>query len=123
MIANDYIEDWAERTERIVGGVMKKQKLKFSDPSKENISISVQDQGQNTKIEIMFRTSLRFVDMGAGRGYHKGVRINRGAYLDATSKGRLKKPILNKPIYGRIAKLKDVLSANIIDNANLIFKK
>jgi hypothetical protein len=118
----DYIKDWATRTERIVGGVMRRHRVVFSDNNSPNIEISTESGGGNTRINIAFRDSLRFVDMGAGRGYHKGQRINQGAYADSKTKGRTKKPIINRPIYSRIGVLKSVVQARVSEQILLEIK-
>ena len=93
---------------------MKRQKVKISEPDQKNILISVLESGlNNIRITISARDALRFVDMGAGRGWHKGVPLNP----ISTGKGRVKKPVWNKPLYKRIARLQEVVTATLIEKA------
>jgi hypothetical protein len=67
-----YLEQWVESTANIIGAVMVKKKVQFSETDRENISISLSKKASHIyEITIRSRESLRFVDMGAGNGFHK----------------------------------------------------
>lgn len=116
----EYLTDWAERTERIVGAALKKQKVVLSNPSEKNIVIAVFKKSlTNIGITISTRDALRFVDMGAGRGWRKGKRITQREYrkkLDEVAKPRVRKAVFNKPIFRQIARLKDVVASSITES-------
>lgn len=112
-LALEIIYTWADMLPRIVGAGMKRNKVSFSDNSLRNIYTKVNELENLTEIEIYFRESLRFVDMGAGNGYHKGKKIN--ASKKSVGKPRRKKAILNKPLFRQFGRLNGQLSSRIID--------
>ena len=109
----DFIRDWIQSTERIVGAALKRNRVKFSDNTKANIRIRIVDNLKNNlSLEFYFRDALRFVDMGAGKGYHKGTKIGRTTINTVLRK---KKKILNKPLYSRLARLQEGVIFSIIE--------
>lgn len=109
----DFIRDWIQSTERIVGAALKRNRVKFSDNTKANIRIRIVDNLKNNlSLEFYFRDALRFVDMGAGKGYHKGTKMGR---TTITTILRKKKKILNKPLYSRLARLQEGVIFSIIE--------
>lgn len=112
----DFILDWIVSTERIIGAGLKRNRVKFSDNTQKNIRIKLIESLENISLEFHFRDALRFVDMGAGRGYHKGLKIGR---TTITTKARLKKKIMNKPLYGRIARLQEGIAISLIEEFSL----
>lgn len=114
-----YVTEWAESTEKIVGNAIKKANLTLSEPAARNILIQVIQQGlDSVGIKIYARDALRFVDMGAGRGWHKGKKVNNNlSDRRAQASNRVKKSVWNKPIYSRIQRLQEVVTATVVENA------
>jgi hypothetical protein len=109
----EFLQDWIQSTERIVGAALKRNRVKFSDNTQANIRIRiVQNLKDSVSLEFYFRDALRFVDMGAGRGYHKGTKIGR---TTPSTILRRKKKILNKPLYSRLAGLQEGVAITIIE--------
>jgi hypothetical protein len=110
----EYLREWAQSTERIIGKAIDRQGVKISEPDQKNILIEVLQSGlNNLRITISARDAIRFVDMGAGRGWHKGVRVS----AINTGKSRVKKPVWNKPLFKRIARLQEVVTSTLIEQA------
>lgn len=119
-LALELIYEWVETTEKIIGAGLRKKKVKISDTSRKNIRIQVIESLKNSvEIHFFFRDALRFVDMAAGNGYHKGKKIGR---IDTNAKGRRKKKIINKPLYTQLARLTGQISTKILEEASLIFQ-
>jgi hypothetical protein len=120
-LAAEVVYDWAETTEKMIGGMMRKKNVKFSDNSKQNIVIKLIHKSSGLiSLHFFYRDALRFTDMGAGRGYTKGQRITKGTYrdiIDETQSPRKRKRILNKPIYSRLNRLMDVVAVTLIKEA------
>jgi hypothetical protein len=116
--ATEFVYDWVERTEKIIGSMLKKRGVQVSDASRENIRIQIFERSSGMiDLHFLYRDSLRFTDMGAGRGYHKGVRVTQAEYrAKLEEKGRKRKRILMKPIFGRLAVLQEVLKTSIIQD-------
>ena len=109
----NFINDWIQSTERIIGAGLKRNRVKISNTSQKNIRIRLVQSLSNTlTLEFHFRDALRFVDMGAGRGYHKGSKIGRTA---SNGKERRKKRIMNKPLYSRLARLQEGVAFSLIE--------
>lgn len=109
----DFLNTWITSTERIIGAGLKRNRVKFSDNTQKNIRIRIVDELKgNISLEFYFRDALRFVDMGAGRGYHKGEKLGRTT-LDTIL--RRKKKIMNKPLYTRLAILTEGIANVIIE--------
>ena len=99
---------WCQTTEKILGSMIKKKKIIVSDTTIANYRFQVQEIANNhLRITGVYRDSLRFTDMGAGRGYHKGRKI--GASL-ALFKPRVRKYSLNRPLYSRIGALSGIFA-------------
>lgn len=112
----DFIQDWIYSTERIIGAALKRNRVKFSDATQKNIQIRLVQSLEKISLEFHFRDALRFVDMGAGRGYHKGIKMGR---TDVGTKLRRKKKIMNKPLYARIARLQEGVAISLIEEFTL----
>lgn len=110
------IQKLADNTNFRVLKAIKRYKLKTS--TDEGLNISINRTGQlNYTIVFDFRASLQWQDMGAGAGYHKGVRINQAAYSAITEpqKFRKQKRLTNRKIFWFINSLKEVGTINIMD--------
>jgi hypothetical protein len=130
-----YLEQWVESTANIIGAVMVKKKVQFSETDRENISISLSKKASHIyEITIRSRESLRFVDMGAGNGFHKGVPTSTRKPQKAVRKNsahvsllgnstRKPKKILTKPLFGRLNDLQSVLLAYITEVAEFKTEK
>lgn len=116
--ATEFVYDWVERTEKIIGSMLKKKGVQVSDVTRENIKIQVLERSSGMiDLHFIYRDSLRFTDMGAGRGYSLGKRISQAEYrAKLEEKGRKRKRILMKPIFGRLAVLQEVLKTSIIQD-------
>lgn len=116
--ATEFVYDWVERTEKIIGSMLSKKGVQVSDASRENIRIRIFERSSGMiDLHFLYRDSLRFTDMGAGSGYHKGVRVTQADYrAKLEEKGRKRKRILMKPIFGRIGVLQEVLKTSIIQD-------
>ncbi len=111
-LAIEIIYEWAETVEKIIGSALKKKKVKISEPDQKNIRIMIIESLNDTvELQFYYRDALRFVDMGAGNGYHKGKKNNPSKKVEG--KGRRKKAILNKPLYTQLARLQRQLVINI----------
>lgn len=122
---------WASATESVVERVIRRRKLKVSRPDKKNIDIIVYRRGDDVVNDFVFRNALRYVDMGAGRGYMKGKRITdastakRSYYkvgktfkkykTKLSARGRRAKKIITRPIYARIHELQEVMGVTMGD--------
>ena len=116
----EMIYEWAETVERIIGAGLKKKKVKISDTSKKNIRLQIIESLSGVvEINFYYRDALRFVDMGAGNGYHKGKKIGRTD--QGNLKGRTKKKILNKPLYAQLYRLKSQIAFKLIEETALQF--
>lgn len=116
----EYVKDWATSTEKIVGSRLKKEGVEISHPELQNIVIDIlQTSLTSLRIQIKARDALLYTQMGAGRGWRKGVKLST-----SDSKGsRRRKPIWNKPIYSQIAKLSEVIALQKISEVRDIFTK
>lgn len=130
----EYVETWARATERIVGAAIKKNKIRLSDPQRENIRIDIlQKAADLLGVQVIFRDALRYRDMGAGSGYHKGKRTaktppvaKRAKTLEAYTERRFRgpsqpakirkpAPIVNRPLYGRLSALSEAVSYSVAE--------
>lgn len=64
--------------------------------------------------ELHFSAHGRFLDMGAGRGWHKGVRTSNRENSNRSPRRKGKK-VYSKPIYGTVSGLAQSLSHVYID--------
>lgn len=123
-LTTEYVYEWAYGTEKVVGSLMKKYGVVFSDNSRVNIKIEVVEKsGGLIEVQIMYRDSLRFTEMGAGNGYRKGKRITSQEYRNQLEKGRIRKKILMKPIFSRIGRLQSVVAAKLMQDIRTDFYK
>lgn len=124
LLAEDFLYEWIESTEKIIGSVIIKKGVKISQPDQENISIAVQTLGKGIfELTFQARQSLRFVDMGAGPGYEKGVRSPSNSTRTPINSGRKPKKILTKPFFGRLNALQSVLVAHVTQMADFDIQK
>lgn len=116
--ATEWVYDWVERTEKVIGSMLKKRGVQVSDTSRENIKIKIFERSSGIiDLHFIYRDSLRFTDMGAGNGYHKGTRTTQAEYrTKLEEKGRKRKRILMKPIFSRLGVLQEVLKTSIIQD-------
>ena len=120
----EVLEEWVESTERVIGAGLKKNGVWVSDPARANIRIKIIESiGGIVELHFVYRDSLRFSEMGAGNGYHKGTRVTSQQYRQALDKGRKRKKILMKPIFRRIAGLQTVVAAKLIQDISNDFQK
>jgi hypothetical protein len=124
LLAEDFLYEWVESTENIIGSVIIKKGVKISEPDQENISIALEALGKGIyDITYSARQSLRFVDMGAGPGYSKGVRSPTTSTRLPINSGRKPKKILTKPFFGRLNALQSVLVAYVTQMADFDIQK
>lgn len=120
----EYLKDWAESTEKIIGKAIDKAGVKISEPDQKNILIDVIQNGLDSiHVNISARDALRFLDMGAGRGWRKGKKINPTSSRKKTENPRIKKAVWNRPLYKRIARLQEVVTVKTIEEAVSTFPK
>ncbi len=62
------LHDRAKITEKRLGAAAKSKRVKYSDSTRQNFAISVQENATSFVTEYRFRNSLRFSDGGMGRG-------------------------------------------------------
>lgn len=118
-----YLLDWIASTEAIVGSIMVKKKVKFSETDEANIHISLTKKAASIyEMTVRSRVNLRFVDMGAGRGYTKGVAHPRSSRMPSLSSRKPKK-ILTKPLFQRLAVLQSVIKTKTLEMAELNIEK
>lgn len=121
-LATEVVYDWVERTVKILGANMAKRGVKFSDPNSPNVRILIIDSLKGKiSLHFYYRDALRYVDMGSGRGYSKGQRVGQAEYIAAIKAKRFRKPILNKPIYGRLNQLLEAVAGKIMFEAEIGF--
>lgn len=114
-----FLLDFAKHTEKIIGSIIIKKGVKISDTSQKNIVIEVIKTSTGFNVEYLYRNSLRFADMGAGRGWHLGVRISAKARKESLLKfqSRKKKNITNRPSFASVHRLEESLAVEIQDIA------
>jgi hypothetical protein len=114
-----FLEDFARQTERIIGSIIKKKGITVSDTSQKNIVVAVVKTTTGFNLDFMYRSSLRFTSMGAGRGWSRGIKITAQGYQKALSslKSRRQKDATNRPAFARIHRLEEALSVQIHDIA------
>jgi hypothetical protein len=112
-----FLEDFARQSERIIGSIIKKKGIKISDTSQKNILVEVIKTTTGYDVEFLYRNSLRFTSMGAGRGWERGVKINAQSYRDRLKpmRSRRQKDATNRPAFGRIHRLEEALAVEIQD--------
>lgn len=114
-----FLEDFARESERIIGSIIIKKGIKISDTSKKNILVEVVKTATGYDVEFLYRNSLRFTSMGAGRGWDHGIKINAQKYQKSLKPFRVrrKKDATNRPAFGRIHRLEEALAVQIQDLA------
>lgn len=107
-----HVQDSAEKTEKIVGSKYARAVRKISDKTRRTITVPVTESDDVITVQYVFRDAVRFSDMGAGRGFHKG-RPN-----SVTVRGtRRAKKISNRPIHAQINRLSETVDGAIVDFA------
>lgn len=114
-----FLQDFARETERIIGSIIIKKGIKISDTSQKNIVVAVVNTTTGFNVDFMYRDSLRFTSMGAGRGWDHGVKISAGGYRNALKpfKARKQKDATNRSSFARIHRLEEALAVEIEDMA------
>ena len=114
-----FLEDFARESERIIGSIIIKKGIKISDTSKKNILVEVVKTATGYDVEFLYRNSLRFTSMGAGRGWDHGIKINARKYQTSLKPFRVRrqKDATNRSAFGRIHRLEEAISVQIQDLA------
>jgi len=115
-----YLQSWKTASEKILDSKINNTKqIVLSDIDRKHIIIQVLEQVEGFEARIAFRDSLRLQDMGAGAGWHKGVRLNATAYDDILSnhRPRKQKKLINRASFARLHWLEDVLGGIISQNS------
>lgn len=116
--AETYLKEWVVSTQNIVGSVMVKNKVKFSDTDLANINITLIKTGNDLwQMTFRSRASLQFVNMGSGRGAGKA---NARTAIPSTRKP---KKILMKPLFSRLNSLQSVLVTSVAEMAQFNIEK
>lgn len=98
---------------RVENNIIKK-KVKTTQGGK-NIAINVLKTGEGDyAISVLFRDSLKFVDMGAGPGYEKGRKVNPSTRKSKVS-GRKPKKITNRTVWGFFHFLEELGTINFLE--------
>ncbi|GAB3518552.1 hypothetical protein [Emticicia fontis] len=108
----DYVQESADRVPPIVGKKIGRYVKKFTDNTRQNVSVQVSETGDIIKMDFSYRDSLRFKDMGAGRGFKKGRSISATATI-----GRRPVKMTNRPIHAQINRLLETVDGAIADFA------
>jgi hypothetical protein len=120
--AETYLKEWVVSTQNIVGSVMVKNKVKFSDTDLANINITLIKTGEEMwQMTFRSRASLQFVNMGSGRGAGKEQRKANSRNPSASS--RKPKKILMKPLFSRLNSLQSVLVTSVAEMAQFNIEK
>lgn len=133
------VRKWGGITEYVIEKVMRRKRVKHSKPGSKRVHINVVRSGDMVNAEMAFPTTLRFVDMGSGRGYSHGKRIssgggNRRAYYKVglkkfqlgkkgLRKVRKVKKITTRPIFARIHQLESIMAVNLGDETILTIRQ
>lgn len=107
-----HVQESAEKTEKIVGSKYARAVKKISDKTRRTITVPVTESDDVITVQYVFRDAVRFRDMGAGRGFHKGRPDSatiRGSRRPAT--------ISNRPIHRQINLLSETVDGAIVDFA------
>lgn len=114
-----FLIDFAKQTEKIIGSIIIKKGVKISDTSQKNIVVQVLKTATGFNVEYLYRNSLRFADMGVGRGWDHGVKISAQSYSAVLGKfkSRKRKNITNRPAFASIHRLEEALAVEIEDIA------
>lgn len=113
----DIATDWAARTEAVLKESIKKLGIGVTDELYASLKTQVIEKGGDLiDINLTFLARGRYVDMGAGQGYAKGVfegvASNREKLI-----GRKPKKWYSKPFYGRINALMGITGAALSEAA------
>lgn len=107
-----HVQESAEKTEKIVGSKYARAVKNISDKTRRTITVPVSESDDVITVQYVFRDAVRFRDMGAGRGFHKGRPDSatiRGSRRPAT--------ISNRPIHRQINLLSETVDGAIVDFA------
>lgn len=111
------IQKLAKNTDAKVAKAIRRYKLDTS--TDETVLIDINQTGElDYTITFNFRASLKMQDMGSGRGFRKGVRINQENYsllLEKNKVGRRQKRLVNRKIYWMINSLREVGATAIVE--------
>lgn len=107
-----HVQESAEKTEKIVGSKYARAVKKISDRTRRTITVPVSENDDVITVQYIFRDAVRFRDMGAGRGFHKG-RPDSAAIRGS----RRPANISNRPIHRQINLLSETVNGAIVDFA------
>ena len=114
---DNQIERLAKTVQFRVGKAIKKYSVETT--TDETVKINITKTFElNYTIIFNFREGLRWTDMGAGSGYHKGKGLSRNNYefgIEKFKTARRPKPIINRKIFWMINSLREVGSLKIVD--------
>ncbi|SFD00708.1 hypothetical protein SAMN05421780_11911 [Flexibacter flexilis DSM 6793] len=112
------VQDWANRTARVLREQIKQKKVKHTDELLHSIAVEVaQKEAGVIEASFSFKLYGRFVDMGAGRRpVIESAQTNREVW-QAKSKGRKPKKWYSRPYYGRVHVLNAVVSSKVAEQA------
>lgn len=108
----EHVQESADRVPAIVGAKIGRGVKKFTDKTRQNVFANVTDEGDTIRVDYAYRDSLRFRDMGAGRGYSKGRATSTNATV-----GRRPVKITNRPVHAQINRLLETVDGQIVDFA------
>jgi hypothetical protein len=107
-----HVQESAEKTEKIVGSKYARAVKKISDSNRRTITVPVNESSDVITVEYVYRDAVRFRDMGAGKGFHKG-RPNSATIIGS----RRPVKISNRPIHRQINLLSETVDGAIVDFA------
>lgn len=112
----DLADDWAKRTDALLLANLKKLNIGVTDELYSSLQHKVYQIGSDiVGIDISFLLRGRFVDMGAGAGYKKGVFESQAS--NRAKLTRKPKPWYSKTFYGRLNALMGVTGASVSEQA------
>lgn len=118
-----YITNQANRLESVFKKQFQRKGIKGTE-LKNSVRVATTSSADGiVKVEIIFNTYGRFVDMGSSRGYSHGKLVSQSAYRIATEKRKARRPkkFYTRPLYGWIYSLQEAVQvANIQEINNFI---
>ena len=105
------IDKWTDTVVDLVLEALRKKKIGITSALEK----SVRGQARQNIGELVFKSYGRFRDMGAGRGYNKGVEKISENRRKLTRKGRPPEKFYSKAAYGTLSGLMRNLSNTYIE--------
>jgi hypothetical protein len=105
---NEELEWWTAYVQDRLKFALERRKIKVSEELMKSIDADVRNAAQEAQgaAALSFKTHGRFVDMGAGRGYRKGVPTSVAVRERLQDKrGRRPKKWYSKVAYGTVNRL------------------